>query len=131
MPPLSVPGTASPPLTTPTQSPRATSSPQSKQSGEAVVTIPNVGILSWRCAHQPGSEYRFATTFTSEGATDRVSYTLEGSGHEIRTLQPGQALSTPLTTATSHSWHVTQGTVPYTTRLTISALSRETRSGIV
>ena len=51
-----------------------------------------------------------------------MSYTLEGGGHETRTLQPGQALSTPLTTSTSHSWHVTQGTEPYTTRLTISAL---------
>lgn len=122
LPPLSVPGTASPPLSTPTQSPKATSSPQSRQSGEAVVTIPNVGTLSWRCAHQPGSEYRFATTFTSEGATDRVSYSLEGGGHEIRTLQPGQAFATPFTTSTSHSWHVTQGIEPYTTRLTISAL---------
>jgi len=122
MPPLSIPGTVSPPLSTPTQIPRATSSPRSRQTGEAVVTIPNIGTLSWRCAHQPGSEYRFATTFTSECATDLVSYTLEGGGHETRMLQPGQALATPLTTAASHSWNVTQGTEPYTTRLTISAL---------
>src|SRR5437667_1383074 len=82
MAPLSIPGTVSPPFSTPTRIPRATSSPRSRQSGEAVVSVPDVGTLSWRCARQPGSEYSFATTFTSEGATDRVSYTLEGYPEE-------------------------------------------------
>jgi hypothetical protein len=57
-------------------------------------------------------------------ATEKVGFTIGAVPIVTKTLQPGQALSTPYTKATKHIWTVDQPTGPYVSTATITITLR-------
>jgi hypothetical protein len=89
-----------------------------------IVSLPTIGGLTWQCDRKRGTlNFKFSTTFAADlaGATETVSYSLDGNPWVTGTLQPGDAASTPFRSATSHSWRIVQPRKPYTTEVTIEA----------
>jgi len=72
-------------------------------SASRVLVVPRLGALSWRC-----SGASFSTRWSARVATESV--TPPGAA-AARTLQPGQALAAPASTATIR-WRIVQSTEP-------------------
>jgi hypothetical protein len=92
--------------------------------GEVVATLPGIGTLAWDCRRKAGSlDFKFSTTFTAEDGIQTVRYSLDGGPwvFNSKVLEPGDVISTPFRSATSHEWRVVQRSKPYTTKATFVA----------
>jgi hypothetical protein len=89
-----------------------------------VIVVPDLGSVAWTCRAEAGEPPTFKTAFSAMNATEKVGFTIGAVPIVTKTLQPGQALSTPYTKATKHIWTVDQPTGPYVSTATITITLR-------
>ena len=108
----------------PVDFPPTATPPSRGDPGESVVSLPGIGTLAWDCRRKAGSQdFKFSTTFTAEDGIQTVRYSLDGGPwvSNSKVLEPGDWLSTPFRSATSHTWRVVQSIEPWTMKATIVA----------
>jgi hypothetical protein len=95
------------------------SGPRAQPAGTVVVSIPELGSLSYRCA----GARRVDATLSTAGASATESATVEGDNHRhlrAATLNPGSLqLAAPPATYRTLTWRVIQSTEPRTLEATV------------
>jgi hypothetical protein len=84
-----------------------------------LATIPSVGTVTWRC-DVPSGRYGLAFRLAPISATTAVTLTAPHF-HEVRTLQPEERVSLPLTRVGTERVVAVQGTEARTLHATVTA----------
>ena len=71
----------------------ASAAPESRPF--VLVSISQLGTVTWRCDNRDRTRQELAFTAFARGATERVRFTATGTGQKSRVLQPGKVAHFP------------------------------------